>query len=215
MRRVAFGVLLITVLALFALPSATMKQVSAADVLPKVQFELEKYIGAVGNNISVSVMISNATDLFVYQAFADFNSDILNVESITQGSFLNRGGEYTTFFLTDSDTPGLIKVGCGLLHGSPPASGDGELFKVTFGIKGAGSTALHLHDVILLDKFGTVMSFTTEDSVFMGGLAGTVGGYSLQTRVPTETGPLLTYIALVGALTVVFMKLKPKTKRER
>jgi len=40
-----------------------------------------------------------------------------------------------------------------------------------------------------------------------------VGGYSYQTQVPTKTEPLLTYIALMSVLTVVFTKLKPKTKR--
>jgi parallel beta-helix repeat protein len=42
-----------------------------------------------------------------------------------------------------------------------------------------------------------------------------VGGYSYQIQVQPRTEPLLTYIALMGALTVVFTKLKPKTKRKR
>jgi|GEM_PF-5259167 len=169
MQRVIYGVLLITVLALSALPLASTEQVSAANVLPKIQFDSENYIGVVGSNISVSVMISNATGLFMYQVFIDFRPDLLNVESITQGNFLNRGGAIPTFWVPENGTPGLIKAFCSLARGNPPASGNGELFKITFSFKGTGITVLHLHDVHLYDQFASEMLFTTEDSVAMGG----------------------------------------------
>jgi 3D (Asp-Asp-Asp) domain-containing protein len=42
-----------------------------------------------------------------------------------------------------------------------------------------------------------------------------VGGYSIPIQVPTKAEPIIPYIALIVALTVVFTKLKPKTKRKR
>jgi hypothetical protein len=60
---------------------------------------------------------------------------------------------------------------------------------------------------------GTITTTATKDWVpEVPGVP--VGGYSFQIRVPTKTEPLLTYIALMGALTVVLAKLKPKTKRK-
>ena len=45
--------------------------------------------------------------------------------------------------------------------------------------------------------------------------AAPVGGYSIQTQVPAKAEPVLPYIALTAALTAIFTKLRPKTKRKR
>ena len=42
-----------------------------------------------------------------------------------------------------------------------------------------------------------------------------VGGYSFPIQVQTKAEPVLPYIALVAALTAVFTKLRPKTRRKR
>ena len=42
-----------------------------------------------------------------------------------------------------------------------------------------------------------------------------VGGYSVPIQVQTKAEPVLPYIALVAALTAIFTKLRPKTKRKR
>ena len=42
-----------------------------------------------------------------------------------------------------------------------------------------------------------------------------VGGYSFPIQVQTKTEPVLPYIALIAALTAIFTKLRPKTKRKR
>lgn len=214
MQRVSCGVLLVTVfmvLVLSALPLATIEQVSAANVLPKIHFDSESYLGFVGSNVNVSVMISNATGLFMYQVFIDFRQDLLNVESITQGDFLIRGGISITFWVSDSGTPGLIKAACALLRGGPPASGDGELFKITFSFKGSGITVLHLHDVHLYDQFASEMPFTTEDSVAMGGSAQTVGGYSFSAEVSAKMYPLLPYTSLIAALAICSIVIKHRS----
>jgi len=41
-----------------------------------------------------------------------------------------------------------------------------------------------------------------------------VGGYSIPIQVPTKAEPVLPYIALIAALTAIFTKLRPKTKRK-
>jgi hypothetical protein len=41
-----------------------------------------------------------------------------------------------------------------------------------------------------------------------------VGGYSFPIQVQTKTDPTIPYIALIAALTAIFVKLKPKTKRK-
>jgi parallel beta-helix repeat protein len=42
-----------------------------------------------------------------------------------------------------------------------------------------------------------------------------VGGYSIPMQVQTKAEPVLPYIALIAALTAIFTKLRPKTKRRR
>jgi parallel beta-helix repeat protein len=42
-----------------------------------------------------------------------------------------------------------------------------------------------------------------------------VGGYSIPIQVQTKTEPIIPYIAFIAALTAIFTKLKPKTKRKR
>lgn len=42
-----------------------------------------------------------------------------------------------------------------------------------------------------------------------------VGGYSIQIQVPAKAEPVLPYIASIAALTAIFTKLRPKTKRKR
>ena len=42
-----------------------------------------------------------------------------------------------------------------------------------------------------------------------------VGGYSFPIQVQTKTEPVLPYIALIVALTAIFTRLRPKTKRKR
>jgi PKD repeat protein len=41
-----------------------------------------------------------------------------------------------------------------------------------------------------------------------------VGGYSFPIQVQTKAEPVLPYIALIAALTAIFTKLRPKTKRK-
>jgi parallel beta-helix repeat protein len=42
-----------------------------------------------------------------------------------------------------------------------------------------------------------------------------VGGYSIPIQIQTKTEPIIPYIALIAALTAIFTKLRPKTKRKR
>jgi len=42
-----------------------------------------------------------------------------------------------------------------------------------------------------------------------------VGGYSMSIQIKTRVDPIIPYVALTAALTTIFVKLKPKTKRKR
>jgi len=96
----------------------------------------------------------------------------------------------------------IAKIGGGpiFLVGSGPtiANGEGQLIFAVNDQTGA--------------QYNNVGSFTV--TIIVRALA-PVGGYSFQMQVPTKTEPLLLYIALTGALAVVFTKVRPKTKRKR
>jgi len=143
---------------------------------PIVHFSHETYYGAVGENVIARIIISNAVDLFMYQVFIDYSPEILSVVNVTEGDLLRRGGAYTTFWIAvHNDTKGLVQVANSLLRGGQPVTGNGEAFEVTFKLIEAGTSALHLHDVVLANQFAAqIVPVFAEDSTISAWMLPTV-----------------------------------------
>jgi parallel beta-helix repeat protein len=93
------------------------------------------------------------------------------------------------------------------LNGSPVSGATSN----TWAFTPAAGGIYYIHLKVTDDKANTAQSDTARITV----VTVPVGGYSIPIQVQTKTEPVLPYIALIAALTAVFTKLRPKTKRKR
>jgi PKD repeat protein len=125
----------------------------------------------VGDVITLSIMISNVTNLYTWQAGMTFNSSVLQCITTTapnntvtnatqtafiEGSFLKSGGN--TWWLTgplDNNAGTIGAYGCSLYGSKPGVTGSGVLFTINFKVIGEGPLSIHLTDVILISEDGT------------------------------------------------------------
>jgi hypothetical protein len=108
--------------------------------------------GEIGKTFTVNITITNANDLYVWQAGMTFNSTILEALSFDEGPFLKE--KNTTLW-----TPGTIDNTAGIIHYHASAlagnvigiNGNGTLATITFKTKNYGNSTLQLTDIILLN----------------------------------------------------------------
>ncbi|MGQ9566079.1 MAG: PKD domain-containing protein [Candidatus Bathyarchaeales archaeon] len=124
---------------------------------------------SVGDTITVSIMISDVTDLYSWQAGMTFNPMVLEcvpatvpydqlpsggmLTAFVEGEFLKRGGP-TMWFPGefDNNLGTIVAHGCGLQGTETGISGSGVLAMVTFKVIGEGDPNIHLNSVILMKK---------------------------------------------------------------
>ncbi len=148
---------------------------------------------AAGTTFAVDVNVANVSDLFAFQFDIGFNPSTLAGVSVTEGSFLPSGG--STFFLpgTIDNTLGTISFNADTLIGAiPGVSGSGMLAILDFSALSAGTSAIDILNVSLLDSTLSPISSTTANG------RATVGG-----QVVPEPSSLL--LLGTGLLTVFCM----------
>src|SRR5271169_1310827 len=103
---------------------------------------------ATGGTFTVDVNVSNVSDLYGYQLDLTFNPSVLSAVSITEGSFLQSGGNTTTFLPgTIDNVGGTIALNADTINGAVPGvTGSGELIAFTFDAIGAGTSALGIQN---------------------------------------------------------------------
>ena len=130
----------------------------------------------VGSAVSVAVQITGATNLYAYQFDFAFDPTKLTVNSISEGTFLNSGR--TTIFLpgTVDNVGGHVSFVADTLVGPVVgASGAGKLAAINFTAIGAGTSAVSLSNVVLLDSaLNTLPVSTSNGTVTVTGTAGSV-----------------------------------------
>ena len=117
-----------------------------------------------GDVFTVPVSITGASDVFAFQFDVAFDATVLQLQSISEGSFLGTAG--STIFVpgTIDNTAGTATATADTLTGTGPgASGSGTLADFTFQAIATGTSALTLSGVILLDSSFNDIPFTTSD----------------------------------------------------
>ncbi|MGQ9460261.1 MAG: Ig-like domain repeat protein [Candidatus Bathyarchaeaceae archaeon] len=108
----------------------------------------------VNNTVTVNIMIRDAYNVYAWQAGLTFNPDLLNCTGFFEGEFLSdaAGPDGTGYFPgVINNTAGTVgPYGCTLL-GDYWASGSGRLAYVTFKVKAAGVSDIHLSDIQVMD----------------------------------------------------------------
>lgn len=105
---------------------------------------------APGELYSVNIMIFEVTKLVLWEFNLTFNTAVLEVQSVTEGSFLKQVGSTIMPKPVINNTAGFVLASCSLfsMEGSG-ANGDGVLATVAFRVKAEGTSPLHFSE---LDK---------------------------------------------------------------
>jgi hypothetical protein len=118
-----------------------------------------------GQNFTIDINIASVANLYGWQLKLRWSPTILNVTTVTEGSFLRSGGS-TLFVPTINNTAGYILVDCTLLGNISGASGNGVLATIQFYVKGSGNSDLDLYDTILLNSSEQSITHTVRDGQF-------------------------------------------------
>jgi hypothetical protein len=142
-------------------PGATTLAVSPASVVnPSL---------TVGNSFTVNLTVTNATDLYQWQAEVYYNNTLLNATGTTEGDFLPTRG--TTVFQTNilqnfNATHGKIALTDGLSGAASGVYGNGQLAAMTFQLLANGSTPISISNDILYDSENNPTSHTIQNGYF-------------------------------------------------
>jgi hypothetical protein len=116
-----------------------------------VYVDPEVSVGAVGQNFTININISNVTDLYGWEFKLGWNTTILNVIEVHEGPFLKNVAD-TFFTYKVNSTAGYIIADCTLLGIVPGASGGGTLATIEFHVESKGDSVLDLFDTILINS---------------------------------------------------------------
>ena len=107
----------------------------------------------IGETFTINITITNATDLYTWQAGVTFNATVLEAINFTEGPFLKQLGDTLWVDGTINNTAGIIYYhGCTLTGNVTGANGNGTLGLITFKVEDYGHSTLQPTDVILLDS---------------------------------------------------------------
>lgn len=150
---------------------------------------------------TLPVSIAGVSDLYAYQFDLAFDPAILQLLSISEGSFLSSAG--STIFIpgTIDNIDGDATSNADTLVGNiPGATGDGDLVDFTFQAISPGVSAVSLSNELLFDSSFNEIPFTEVD----GSVTVT------PSAVPEPSG-----LALVGCLALAGMLLAKRRQRGR
>ncbi len=131
-------------------------------VLPQTQSAF------LGQQLTITVAISNASNLGAYQATVNYDPSVLAVAGVNTFSgasdrpFLGSSGR-SMVCAAQPPANGQVSVACATLGQVPPpgANGDGALFAVTFNSLSPGTSPIMLTGVILTDPLAVTLPSTT------------------------------------------------------
>ena len=108
----------------------------------------------------IDVDISEATNIYGWEFRLGWNSSLLEAINVTEGDFLNSGGD--TFKISRiNNTAGELLVGCTLLENISGVNGNGTLATIYFQAENEGNTTLDLHGTKLVDPLLQLQDHTS------------------------------------------------------
>ncbi|MCD6445703.1 hypothetical protein J7L49_02830 [Candidatus Bathyarchaeota archaeon] len=119
-----------------------------------------------GENFTVYVNVSNVVDLYGWEFKLSWNTTILNLVNVVEGSFLKSDGASTFFTYKLNSTAGYTIVDDTRLGNISGVNGSGALALITFYVKNAGHSILDLYDTILINSFEQTIEHSTVDGYF-------------------------------------------------
>jgi hypothetical protein len=104
-----------------------------------------------GGIVTLDLGAANIPNLFGFQFDISYNPNLLEFYGLQEGTFLSNNGQYTTYCINYTYTPGLIKnIACTKLGGTG-LTGSGTLERISFRTLAAGTSNIILSNVKLSD----------------------------------------------------------------
>jgi len=142
--------------------------------LATIQLDPAVNVAVQDEYFNLSVMISDVLSLWSYQIYLSYSPDVLEIARnqstmdyyVYQGDFLKRGA-FSTFWVSKvNNTAGTLQAWESLVSPAPAVEGNGELFRVVFKVKNAGSSFIHLYNTDLRTKYNIPIVHQTTDGIF-------------------------------------------------
>jgi hypothetical protein len=125
--------------------------VEGACIRQEVTVSAPEQSAIVGNVITVPLRIANVNDLRGFQMVITYNSAVLNLINMSEGTFLNQNGQVQNSCTTPIITEGRItNIACSSLGGA--ATGSGNLGILTFRALSQGDSGIGISEVRLWDS---------------------------------------------------------------
>jgi hypothetical protein len=105
----------------------------------------------VNQTFQVAINVSGASDIYGWEFKLGYNNSLLELVSITEGSFLSSSRD-TYFVPKNMGTDGYMLAGCTSLRNVAGVDGNGTIAKVEFRAKAPGSSILDLYDTKLVNS---------------------------------------------------------------
>ena len=117
-----------------------------------------------GEPFSVSVVVDDATNLGAFEFELTYDRGVVDLQDAEEGPFLASGGR-SVECLPTRKAEGSLVFTCAMLAGTPDGpSGSGVLTTLTFRPVGAGTSPLHLEQVLLADPSANRLPAQAEDA---------------------------------------------------
>lgn len=129
---------------------------SAATLATGLRIEPASTQAAVGETLTLQVMIDEAVDLGGFEFRLDYDPAVLRADDATLGPFLGSTGRTTSPLGPEMDNDAGILTFGGLSFGDQPGpDGSGLLAEITFTVVGGGQSAVEFLDAQTTDSDGT------------------------------------------------------------
>jgi len=126
----------------------------------------ETSVAAVGQGFAVNVNVSNVVDLYGWELKLRWNTTLLDMVNVSEGSFLKGGGD-TYFVFEKNVTLGFVLIYCTLLGVVPGVNGSGgALATVEFQVRESGYCGLDIYDSSLVNSLEQSMNHAVVDGRF-------------------------------------------------
>lgn len=136
---------------------------------PEVFVDPSDNVANPGESFTLNVNVSDVSDLYSYEVKVGFDKNVLEAITVEEGPFLIEGTTSPMGTVFQSIIDPEYAYGTCVIIMSPPrvgVDGSGRLFNITFNVKAAGESSLHLYDTQLLDSAGAPITHTTSDGSF-------------------------------------------------
>jgi hypothetical protein len=131
----------------------------------RVYVNPDRIIGSVNQDFTVNISIANVANLYAWECKLGWNTTILELLNVTEGSVLKETGD--TFFSSRlNETFGHVVIDCTLLGDVLGASEDGVLASLQFHVKNKGSCELTLYDTQLVNASEQMITHTVNGGYF-------------------------------------------------